>query len=527
MYIESLLKNRKIDFCIIHSNLENYDLELVYVFLKKLKELLKSLDHIEYRKNLLLKVSWQFDVYFVSNESKNLEKIKILEFDGFRFHFLVVESLKDAIENIHTSKTIRGENSDEFIETADSFLYFESIAPLLDISLSKNLILHHFFYLAEYTYSDIAICGFLPIVCNLNLAKRIIINNHNDVWNWSEFLLKNIHTFDLEIFYVEKDYRLYRMRFDLFNERSQKICRNLLSKNPNLTYNDIEFYLQNHITLLRIAPTWIEIELTNQLLLDPKIYPKDKDSTPTFLSLDLFRKIIDDLKTFEIRKSMTLCLGGIGESFHYPQLQNILELATNSNLFTKIYIETFLYELNQNVIDILKQYRDNIEIIIKLPTLSEPLYEELMGVNRIPEIKENLQKLPKDLKVYSEILRIQQVEEELDFYFSFFKKTNVEPIVGKYNDYGIMDDYKAVDLEPFDKDYCRNLMFGIYINSKGKIPLCRQDVFCRNFHYDINKNSLKQIFFDLEKYYLHFIRKEFDQISPLCKSCSEWYVFRG
>ncbi len=527
MYLDSLLKNRAIDFCIIYSNIEHYDLELIYIFLNKLKELLNSIDHYEYRKNLFLEVKWPFRIYFVSNQIKNLEPLKSIEFKDFCFDFLIAESLKESIQKIPSSNIVQIEVDKEFIETMDSFLYFESIAPLLDIVLSRNLILHHFFYLAEYTYSDIAVPGFLPIVCNMNLAKRITIKDTNELWNWSEFLLKNIHTMDLEIFYVEKDYRLFRMRFDLYNERSQKICKNLLANQRNLTYYDLEINLQNNISLFRIAPSWIEIELTNQLLLNPKIYPKDKDATSTFLSIELFKRIIEELKTFEIQNAMTLCFGGTGETLHHPELQNILEIATNSNLFTKIYLETFLYEINQNTLEALENYQNQIEMIIKLPTLNENLYIELMGENQIPKIKQNLQKLPKELKVYSEILRIQQVEEELDSYFSFFKNTNIEPIVGKYNDYGILNNYKAVDLEPFEKDYCRNLMFSIYINCKGKVPICRQDVFCKYHSYDLSLKSLKEIFYHLEYYFHKFNNQEFEQISPLCKTCSEWYVYRG
>lgn len=527
MYLESLLKNRKIDFCIVYSNLQNYDSELVDIFLKKLKKLLQSLNHYEFRKKLYLTIKESFEIYFVSEKEENLVFLKEIQNPDFHFRFLICNSLKEVFEKINTVQIQSDTEKTEITETADTFLYFESISPLMDIEKSKELILNHFKYLSEYSYCDIAPTGFLPIVCNIDLAKRIVIQDSNYNWNWSEFFLKNTQTVDLEIFYVEKDYRIYRFRFDLYDERNQKICKNLLKKNINITYEDIEYYLQNEISLFRIAPTWIEIELTNKQILETKIYPKPKEKKENYLSIDKFKKIILDLKEFEVLKSMTLCLGGMGETFFYPELDKILEISVNSKLFKKIYIETFLYFFDEKLKNTLINFKKDIEIIIKLPTLNEKLYEELMGINLLPEIKKNLKELPKDLKVYSEILRIKQVEEELDSYFAFFKESFIQPIIGKYNTYSYLPDYRAVDLEPFEKDYCRNLMFSIYINSEGKIPICRQDIFCKYQNYDLETHSLKEVFFELEKKYKHFIKKEYDLILPLCKNCTDWYVFFG
>ncbi|MFN3603576.1 MAG: spiro-SPASM protein [Leptonema sp. (in: bacteria)] len=527
MYLQSLLKNRTIDFCIIYSNLKSYKEELIFVFLEKIKILLESLQGYEFRKKLFLKIPENFKIYFVSHKEENLVSLKTIKKEGFEFHFLIAHSLKECIEKIDTIKMITTNEETEINELGDSFLYFPAIAPLLDINKSKELILQHFVYLAEYTYCDIAVPGFLPILCNINLAKRIVINDNKYSWEWSEFLLKNSQTVDLEIFYLEKDYRIFRLRYDLFNERSHKICENLFKENKKIPYNDLEIYLKEKIFLFRIAPSWIEIELTNKQLLNPKIYPNLQDKNENFLSLEIFKKIIKDLEEFELKNSMTLCLGGMGEIFFHPYWEEILDIAIRSELFSKIYLETFFYEVNFKDLKVLDFFKDAIELIIKLPTLNEKLYEDLMGKNFLPTIKENLQKLPQGLKVYAEILRIQQVEEELDSYFEFFKNTSIVPIIGKYNSYGILADYKAVDLEPFEKDYCRNLMFSLYINCEGKIPICRQDIFCKYKTYDLKELSIKKIFFDLEKMYNHFINKEYESILPICRNCSEWYVFLG
>ena len=521
------LSDRKIDFIIIHSNIKNFDINLLNIFLNKLQQILIKISNQTFRNNLKILLPEKFPLYFVSENQIHITSIK---HDFFEFNFLNAFSLQDAVLKISPAipKNIEEQihQQEEHIviqEQHDCFLYFEAISPLLDIEHSVKLILDHFTYLAEYTYSDIAVSGFLPIVCNIELAKRITINEEKYFWNWSDFLLRNTQTLDLEIFYIEPDYRKYRIRFDLFNDRFQKICKNVLSYKVDITYKEIQTIFEKHIDLIRIAPSYIELELTTKNDLNPKIYPKNPHSYE--LSIAQIEKIINDLKEFQLQNSFTLSIAGTGEPFLYKELKNVLQMAISSELFHTIYIETFLYEIQSDVIDLVKDHRQ-IVFIVKLPTLNEELYQELMGINKIPEIKKHLEKFD-SLNVYTEILRIHQVEEELDSYFDFFKNSSIKPIVGHYNRYGILEDYSIVDLEPLEKDYCRSLMYHIFISASGKIPICRQDILCNYKCYDINQQSLKEIFLDMKKYYLNFINKDYNKISTLCSSCKDWYVYLG
>lgn len=529
---EYLLTDRTINFAIVYCNITNYDLELVERFFKKLETLLFQLNNKNFRKDLKINISFPFSVYFTSIDSKYLEKLTNINYNNFKIIFLEATSLKDAILKISPifDESILNENqdTDEIVlkEDKDTFLYFESISPLLDIDHSLNLILDHFTYLAEYTYSDIAISGFLPIVCNMELAKRISLDNQVDPWNWSEFLLRNTQSVDLEIYYIEPDYRKYRIRLDLYSERFQKICKNLIQYKKDLIYQDLEDIFQNHVELIRITPSYIEIELTTENELSPIVYPKN--SNKKHLSLELFQKVLSDLKEYQMKEAFTLSLGGTGEPFLYNNLLEVINLAYESKLFKKIYIETFFYTVNKEVLEQIKTLKHLFTFIIKLPTLNEILYEKLMGKNLLPKIKENLKLLNDSYDVYIEILRIQQVEEELEEFFNHFKNTTFKPIVGRYFTYGgILNDYSVVDLEPLEKDYCRSLMFHIYIQADGKVPMCRQDIIANHKNWDLNHISLKDIFDEMKKYYNNFIKKEYDNIIPICKTCKDWFVFLG
>ncbi len=413
-----------------------------------------------------------------------------------------------------------------YYDPNDTFLYFESFAPFLDIEESLKLIKEHFEILADYTYCDIAVAGFLPIVIDWNLAKRIYITGDEYKWNWSELLLKNTQTLNLNIYYVDNDYRKYRLRFDLFNERYQKICKNLYNFNNKFKYSDLEECFIYQWKLLRIAPSFIEVEITTQMNVHPLIYPYKENYV--MMNRDQFIKILDDLNEFGIRKSMHLSFAGAGDPLLHQDFGFFLEASIKSGLFEVIYIETFGDNLTEDKVKILEKYNDYLILIIKIPTLSESLYEELMGKNVLGQIKENLKKIPETLKVYAEILRIKQVEEELDLFFDFFKNTSIQPIIGKYNSYGdLLPDFRAIDLEPFEKDYCRNLMFSLFITSDFRVPICRQDIACKFSNFFLKEYTIKQIYENLYKYHINFINKKYDEIIPICSVCKDWYVFLG
>ncbi len=528
---EYLLSDRTIDFAIVYCNIINYDLELVIRFLKKLEILLSQLKEKKFRKDLKIHIPAPFPIYFISNNSKYLEKLTDINYNNFKILFVEAKSLKEAILKISPvlNESTFLENSETEViikEDHDTFLYFESISPLLDIEHSSHLILDHFTYLAEYTYCDIAIAGFLPIVCNVELAKRISVDDQVDPWNWSEFLLRNTQAVDLEIYYIEPDYRKYRIRLDLYSERFQKMCKNLIQFNEDIKYNDLDSIFSNHMDLLRIAPSYIEVELTTMNELSSTIYPTV--SFKQHLSLELFQKVLLDLKEYQMEEAFILSLGGRGEPFLYKDLPSVISLIHESKLFKKVYIETFFYTVNHEVLEQIKSLKQLFTIIIKLPTLNEILYEKLMGKNLLPKIKENLKYLNEWYDVYIEILRIQHVEDELEEFFNEFKPTTFKPIVGRYFTYGgILEDFSVVDLEPLEKDYCRSLMFHVFINAEGKIPICRQDIMGRYHLWDLNQISLREVFNEMKNYYDFFINKDYDKIMPLCKKCKDWFVFLG
>ncbi len=526
------IPDRKIEFIIIYCNLKEYDIELVNIFFTKLKNVLHNIAQ-KTIKQKKININFPIPVYFVSENKENLEPLKNISFNGFSFFYIEAFSLKDAVLRIspilseeHLKQIENQEEEILIIDNMDVFLYFESISPLLDVEHTESLILDHFTYMAEYTYSDIAVPGFLPIVCNLELAKRIPEPEKEFRWNWSEFLLKNTQTLDLEIYYIEPDYRKYRIRFDLYSKRFQKICKNIVYSNPSTTYKDIEKIFSHQIELIRIAPSYIEVELTTKNELKPIIYPYKKN--PSSLPLELFKKLIQDLINYKLEHSFIISFAGTGEPFLYENLKEVLEISIESNLFSKIYLETFFYKIDLEILEYIKLFKENIHIIIKLPTLKEELYKNLMGKNYLPIVKENLKKIPEELTVYAEILRIEQVEEELDDFFEYFKHTKIKPIIGRYNTYGnLLEDFSVVDLEPLEKDYCRSLMFHLFITASGKVPVCRQDIMCKYKEYDLSYYSISQIFSELKNHYNHYINKNYNKIIPLCEKCKDWYVFLG
>ncbi|MCS7205166.1 MAG: SPASM domain-containing protein [Leptospiraceae bacterium] len=519
---EANLKDRTLEAILIRNTLSHYDEELVYLFFQKLERLITNLKQKLIRKKFSIIVPQPLPVYLIDDE-KNFGFF----FDGFEVKIIQATSLKEAVEKIFPDKIEKVPSEEEWIIDipTDFFLYFEAISPFLEVDDSVQMILEHCTYLAEYSYCDVAIPGFLPVVCNVELAKRITIEGEDFRWNWNELMLKNTQTVDLEIYYLEPDYRKYRIRLDLHSEREQKIVKNIYKKYKNFRYQDLELIITKEIELLRIAPNYVEIEITTKNELKPVIYPHETNSNE--MEIETFQKILSDLQEFSLHHAISLSFAGKGDPFLNENFLEFLKLSYESRLFRKVYIETYLTTWKEDILELIQRHPRFFFLIIKLPTLNENLYSKLMGKNLFSKVKKNLLELPKDITIYVEILRIKQVEDELDFIFKEFSQyPHIKPFIGRYFTYGgILEDYSVVDLEPIEKDYCRSLMFHVFIDAKGNVPVCRQDLFCRNKHWNIKEHNLKDIFKIIEKDYYHFLRQEYDEIIPLCRSCKDWFVY--
>ena len=178
---------------------------------------------------------------------------------------------------------------------------------------------------------------------------------------------------------------------------------------------------------------------------------------------------------------------------------------------------------------------EKLNIIFRLTTLQPARYEKLYGAKILPQIMENISSLEKmdtekrKFKLYSEIYKILDVEDEIPAYFDRFATSPFSVILQKFNSYaGRVRERRVSDLTPLHRDFCWHLARDIYMDVRGSVPLCKQDPFSENtFSADFNKFSIQEIVAKTAVYHSASVRGDHSAIAMPCLKCDEWYTFNA
>lgn len=411
--------------------------------------------------------------------------------------------------------------------------YFNGIYPLLSIKCSNDLTDRHKKYISQYSYSENLPIGIVP-----TLVSREFISTLPDNLNMKvhDFLIKNINNYDTEIYYESPDLRNLRLDFSLNNQRSIEISQKLLRENLSIEYSDIISILEKNPVIFRGGPSYLEIELFRGCELNCTFCPREsisKENDGTFIDPTLFQKIIKE--TEEISSTFTVCFGGMGEPLLHSNLEEILEISLNSKAVKEIIIETTLNPSIEKIFLYLKSLDQNqknkIVFIINFTTLKQDIFKQLYKNSNksIEEILHNIDLLKNILgknSVYVQMLKIKEIETEIENYFNFFESKDTQVLLQKYNSYaGKLKEKRVSDLTPINREFCWHLSRDIYIQSNGNVSACKQseEVIIGN----IKENNIKEIWNNnLNRFKLSFNHK-FELIDLPCLKCDEWYTFNG
>ena len=476
----------------------------------------------------------------------------------------------------------------------DTIAIFYTWYPLLDLPLSKEIITEHFKYLANFSYGENLPLGFVPDLITRD-ATDILAPELLEKLSLRNFIFKNIEKFDLEIFYKAPDLRQYRLNFSLEDSRSMKLVSESIKKSKEaieLNYKNLEKFLTEYPELMRPYPSYFEVELSTKtpvcfnytpswnsyqevLLSKEKEESNDKEKTidkknyqrQKFYHLEenVFHKILRSIEKAPLAYDTTLCLGGLGDAMAHPKFFLFLERAAEIKNITCIYLETFGLLLTEENIALLgdifqkEKTTTRLDIILRLSTIRRDRYKEFYGIDSLSEILKNIkvfdQSLSKNknskIKLYAEMLRLKQNEDELEGYFEYFKGTNVTPFLSKFNRYiSLLEDHKAVDLSPLHRDVCWHLSRDFYVNALGLVPLCKQDPFGQQSLLSSKKNSkspeyyaisiaelseeinetedpILKIWNSTKKYHKFSFQNKHQKIPMPCLACDEWYNFNA
>jgi spiro-SPASM protein len=415
------------------------------------------------------------------------------------------------------------------------FTYSKNFCPLLSNELSLELLDRHIRYLSQYSYSENLPNGIVPFFLSREFVNALPDQLTEDVHS---FLFKNINQFDTEIFYKEPDIRQLRLDFSLTGHRSILLSQKLLEINQNLEYSEMKPALLEHPSFFRSYPSYIEIEIYRGCeylcIFCPRQY-SDNSFDGSFLSVeDINRLFSSDLLLSS--HNVTVCLGGMGEPLLHPDFHSVVHRILAYPNLSELIIETALYTGVEQLLSLVRLLDDankqKLSIIVNCTTIDKQTYKDIYSTSLslddvLGSVISLVSLLPAN-KVHVQMLKIQEVEPEIDSFFAFFEKKKIPIILQKYNRFaGLMPERRVTDLTPIHRDFCWHLTRDVYITATGDMKLCRQMIGDNGTIGNIKVDAIDILWKSGETdFSLSFSGKYMDTKAP-CSTCDEWYTFNA
>ncbi len=412
------------------------------------------------------------------------------------------------------------------------FLYFKGISPLADVALMEKSWDRHKKFFSQYSYSENLPEGIVPYILTREFLATLPDKLPNDVHS---FFLKNINQYDVDIFYIPPDLRQYRFDFRLNDRRNSLLIENLLEKKPNITYEQILPSIQEFPSIYRLAPTYIEWEIYKGCELECVFCPRnfiDTSNEPTSYTHENIKLTLDKLDS-EIQTPYTVCLGGNGEPLLHPNLSEIIQTILISKNVKELILETALYKNVDSFARTLENLdvslKNKLTVIVNLTTLKSDTYRKLYGKdlhNTILSEIDRLKTILPNSSLYVQMIKMVEVGDEVEAFFTYFEKKEINVILQKYNRFaGNLPEKRVSDLTPIHREFCWHLNRDLVIDASGNVSICKQN------QTEILGNILTENFSDIWKkgqvYFAYSLLGEHSKIPAPCLNCDEWYTFNA
>lgn len=417
----------------------------------------------------------------------------------------------------------------------DTIAVFQGISPLFDSVLADEALFEHSRYLSHFTYSEDIPPGFIPDFVSKEFIDELQKKDNSALISleaFRKYAFKNIDEFDINIFYRTPDLRQYRLDFTCETDRSEALVHKIIQGGENTSFASLQNRIKENPEFMHLALSCLEISLTERSDLQPVFYPHKKNNHISELSSIHLESILTSVERHPFAEDLTVCLGGFGESLFYPGITDLLSRLLESSRVKTIYLETYgvniSEEVKKDLFSLINQSKLNI--IFKITTLNEKIYADLYGKNRLKEALAFLSECRQSgLSVYSEMIKMKEVESGISDYFTYFEGKNIPVILAKYNSYiGSLEERRVSDLTPLERDFCWHLARDIYITADGRIPICRQDPFAESEKsFSLDDISFSEAYRKHTVFHNHSVLHMHEKIPMDCLKCDEWYTFIG
>lgn len=412
------------------------------------------------------------------------------------------------------------------------FLYFTGISPLLDSHLTEKAWVRHKNFFSQYSYSENLPPGLTPTIITREFLTSLPDTLATDIHS---FFLKNINQYDVDIFYQAPDLRQLRLDFRLASVRSLTLIQGLLSLGKVLPYENLLPKLKENPELFRSAPSYLEWEIYKGCELKCTFCPRefvDTTNDGSFVSLEDVKKTISKLNA-ELISPITISLSGNGEPLLHPEFKSVITEILKLELLTELIIETALYTNTESLLSLIGNLnpseKEKLCIIVNVTTLKPEVYQSLYGKSELEKVLATVNQLSEVLpsrSLHVQMIKMKEVEEEIDPYFTFFEKKGINIILQKYNTFAKkLPERRVSDLTPIHRDYCWHLVRDLSVSVDGAVSICKQN------QTEVIGNLYSESFNDVWRKGLDFFKYSFNgehgKIPAPCLNCDEWYTFNA
>ncbi len=422
-----------------------------------------------------------------------------------------------------------------------TLIYFDSIFPLWDVEITSKIFSNHNSYKADYSYGENLPSGISPPIFSASLIEVFQIE-YEDVFRKRDFPIplstyieKNINDFHVEIHYEEPDLRLLRLDFSAKTLRSLIKIDSLLPKLSleKSPYQQLDTILKNSPEILRVAPSYLEIEPIQDCEYKCTFCPRQYLELPVIIMNETLLTKITDYLNHSLGDT-SVCLGGLGEPLQHPKINEIIQRFLNHEYLHLLIVETNGYYLDK-VFSITKNPNfQKLRWVINLNSLKN--YSEIHGVEAYygGKAKKNIEQFMEEIKrqnpnyldqIYIQMLKINENEEEIDDIDHFAKELGVNFLLQKYNSYiSLMPEKRVSDMTPLERFPCLHLRRDMSIRANGDVLFCKQGVHGNHISGNLHESSLHEIWNEQKKNWVEHFQKNYTK-TPDCHSCDEYFTF--
>ncbi|MCG6147448.1 spiro-SPASM protein [Leptospira levettii] len=412
------------------------------------------------------------------------------------------------------------------------FLYFTGISPLLNTSLTEKIWNRHKNFFSQYSYSENIPPGLIPTVITREFLSSLPDHLTTDIHS---FFLKNINQYDVDIFFQSPDLRQLRLDFRYHSLRSNTLINGLLAIAEEIPYEDLLSTLKQNPELYRSSPSYMEWEIYKGCELSCVFCPRefiDKSNDGSFVPLATVKSLVSKFQK-ELTSPITISLSGNGEPLLHPEFTSIIKEILTLSQLKELIIETALYKNVDHLVSLILELdqtnKEKLCIITNLSTLKEKTYQTLYGKKGLTTVLESVDTLSKLLpknSFYVQMIKMKEVEDEIDPYFTSFEKKGINIILQKYNRFANqLPERRVSDLTPIHRDFCWHLTRDLYVNVTGDVSICKQNQ--PKIIGNLFTESLSDVWKKGQESFRHSFNGEHDKISAPCLNCDEWYTFNA